>query len=339
MGGKAFSVGPNPLSTPRLSPALYASLVSQISRRLRTLYVLVATPPPAPAKPSHGDIDIVVCSPIGTPAPITITLATLLGAERTISAQHCRCLAVPYPEVQDAYLQVDISVCEDVKNWRWGLFHHAYGDLGNLLGTTIRPWGLTVNNKGLHLRIEEIEKLDRKRSLIFLTQEPRMVCDLLGLDADRLGIDEEGLTRGGDGEHGRGFKTIEEIYEMVVGLRFFRRESYIRTTLKHNDRKRMAQRDGYSRFVDEWLPSYEGPVGGDPSLTRQGVAEEVFERFDVRKGYETRIEEWRCEREALRIKKEGREERKRKAIEEKAYADACVRALETVRSTQLITNG
>lgn len=245
---------------------------------------------------------------------------------------------MPHPELWDAHVQVDVRMCKDVKDWKWALFHHAYGDLWNLLGTMIRPWGLTVNDKGLHLRIEEIESMDRKKSLVLLSREPGVVCYFLGMERERLGIDDDGFISGGDGKEGRGFGSMQEIYEMVVKLRFFRREAYVRDTLKANDRKRMFKRDGYSRFVNEWLVEYVGADGGE-GLTREGVKEECFARFRVRGEYERRVEEWRVERKALKVKREEREERKRKAMEEEAYADAWIEMLVMGRLTKSVKAG
>ena len=98
------------------------------------------------------------------------------------------------------------------------MFHHAFGDLWNLLGTTIRPFGLTANEKGLHIRIEEIELLDRKRSMICLTNDPREVCHLLGLDAARMGLDDDGVVLGGDGTNCRGFQNMEEYVPSISML-------------------------------------------------------------------------------------------------------------------------
>lgn len=53
--------------------------------------------------------------------------------------------------------------------------------------------------------------LDRKRSLVYLTREPGEVCDFLGIDKTRLGLDDEGRIWGGDGTGGRGFGSMEEI--------------------------------------------------------------------------------------------------------------------------------
>lgn len=46
MGGKAFTSGPNALSTPRLPPDLYFTILEHIIGQLKTLYVHVASPPP-----------------------------------------------------------------------------------------------------------------------------------------------------------------------------------------------------------------------------------------------------------------------------------------------------
>ena len=91
----------------------------------------------------------------------------------------------------------------------------------------------------------------------------------------------------------------------------------------------MAKRDGYSAFVDDWLSGYTGKEGGDPVLTRQKVWDEVESKYDIKGVYERRITAWREERERLKIKGEGREERKRVALEEEAYANAWIEMLES----------
>ena len=91
----------------------------------------------------------------------------------------------------------------------------------------------------------------------------------------------------------------------------------------------MAKRDGYSEFVDDWLSGYTGKEGGDPDLTRQKVWDEVEQRYEIRFVFEMRITEWREERERLKAKGEGREERKRVALEEEAYANAWIAMLES----------
>ena len=314
MGGNAFTSGPTPLTTPRMPPRLYYSLRDHYLSLLFPLYEEVATPVEAPSKTSYGDIDVLVSQPKSTS---TETLAKALSAVRTCttSGSPTSSFALPYPGRSDAYVQLDIHLCPP-GTFRWQLFHQSHGDLWNLLGTTIRPFGITANDAGLHLRIPEIEELNRKRGMLFLTREPDEVLDFLGLDAD---------------VYGRPFESVEAMYEFVVGCRFFRGDRYVRDELKANDRKRIAQRDLYRRFVDEWLTANVAIVKtrGEkvPGFMREDVQEAALERWGKRGEFEGRVEEWRRERRELLDKQKGRQKRKNDALEVEEYVGAWVRWL------------
>lgn len=310
MGGKAFSHGPNPLSTPRIPSALYTTLLQKYITLLSTFYTDVASPLDAPEKDSHGDLDLLVSNPIH---PITAeSLSRVLNAEATISAKPTTSFAVPYPDFQDTYIQLDIHLCPP-STFRWELFTNSHGDLWNILGTSVRAFGLTANNIGFYLRIAEIEKLDRKKSMVFLTSDPDDVLEYLGLDVER---------------YWRAFESEEELCEYVTGMRFFRRGAYVKEGLKANDRKRMGQRPLYKRFVDEWLPGRPGvgEVDADASVTRESVLEEALERYGRRGVYEEMLRTWREERAELERKLEGREVRREGVKAEMAYADAWIEA-------------
>lgn len=313
MGGNAFTSGSTPLQTPRMPPHLYFRLRDQYLALLSTLYAQVATPIEAPSKISYGDIDILVSQPKSA-SHSTECLAKTLHAERKLvpSGSATSSFALPYPDFPDNYVQLDVHLCPP-SAFHWEVFQQSHGDLWSLLGTTIRPFGLTANDTGLHLRIAEIEGLNRKRSLVFLTNEPDVVLHFLGLDLET---------------YGRPFESVEAMYEYVCGCRFFRGETYIRSDLKANDRKRMAQRELYRRFVDVWLPENETrgrtQIGMDAGLTKGDVVEAVLSRFGKRQEYEERIEEWRKERQELLIKQEGRQKRKAEALELKEYANGWI---------------
>ncbi|KAI4121217.1 MAG: hypothetical protein LQ347_006926, partial [Umbilicaria vellea] len=181
MGGKAFSHLKPPLYTPRLPPALYLALRTRYLAHLSAFYSQVGTPLEAPEKPSYGDIDILVAQPV-LPLPPT-PLATSLAAHASLTTPGSvtTSYAVPHPERPDAYVQLDVHVCE-ADTFAFELFHHGHGDLWNILGSSIRAFGLTANNVGLHVRIPEIEMLDRKQSLLHLTGDPDAVLDFLRLD-------------------------------------------------------------------------------------------------------------------------------------------------------------
>lgn len=190
-----------------------------------------------------------------------------------------------------------------------------------MLGTAIRPFGLTATDKGLHLRVAEIEHVDRKRSLVFLTADPTRTLRFLGLDPELYGC---------------GFASEELLFAFLVGSRFMRRGPFARAQLKANDRKRMRERALYRRFVEDWLPTWrgdcavdgkgeEGEGGREEELTREQVLDEALDTFGKRVEYEARLESWRTERRGLVEKWEGRERRKAKAMADAEYADAWIR--------------
>jgi hypothetical protein len=216
MGGKAFTSGPTPLDTPRMPPELYHSLRDHCLCLLFPLYEEVATPIEAPSKTSYGDIDILVSRPKSSPKPpSTQIIAKNLSAVRvfTTPGSHTTSFALPYPNRSDAYVQVDVHLCPP-GTFHWQLFHQSHGDIWNLLGTTIRPFGLTANDAGLHLRIPEIEELNRKRGMLLMTRQPDEVLDFLGLDPD---------------VYAQPFESVEVMYEFVVACRFFRGGTYVCT--------------------------------------------------------------------------------------------------------------
>lgn len=317
MGGKAFANGPYPLITPRMPPDCYYRLRDHCLSRLSTFYINAATPVEAPSKTSYGDIDILVSQP-KYPTPTTIeSLANCLRAERTINTtgSATTSFAIPYPDLANNHVQVDVHICQPL-TFHWQVFQQSHGDMWNLLGTTIRPFGLTANDIGLHLRIAEIEELDRKRSLIFLTNEPDAVLDLLGLEVETYRYP---------------FGSVDAMYEYVIGCRFFKGEHYVRGDLKANDRKRMAQRELYRQFVDVWLPENEYWIKNrkdrEPTLSREVVIEMVLDRFGKREDFKTTIEGWRRERGELLLKQQGRQKRKTDALELEEYANTWIKWL------------
>ncbi|KAL8691034.1 MAG: hypothetical protein Q9218_003656 [Villophora microphyllina] len=293
-----------------MPPDVYRAVRDRCLAQVASLFQRVASPIEAPEKTTFGDIDILACEPKALPLRIE-ALATALNAKRTIPSKPTSCFAVPYPALEGSYVQVDVHVCES-KDFDWEIFHQSHGDLWNLLGSSIRPFGLTANDTGLHIRIPEIEEHDRKKSQIILTADPHTVFDFLHLDT---------------GFFSRPFDTVDSMFEFVSRSRFFQPEAYIRHDLKANDRKRLAQRDLYRRFVDDFVPSTKPkarPSDGETGLSRQGVLEESLERFGKRAEYEARVQAWRTERMELAHKKATREWRKRKAMADEAYADAWI---------------
>ncbi|KAI6085846.1 hypothetical protein F4821DRAFT_143383 [Hypoxylon rubiginosum] len=158
MGGRAFSIGDDPLYTPRMPPAIYEYVLNSCSAKLRGLFVVVATPIPGPAKKDYGDIDIflawerdsifpsttsadIIEPPSSSHSPLD-SAAHILNAKRAIQEQKSvRSIAIPWPEelpeeitsnygedsegaTKARYIQVDLHHCKSLKHQSECPQHH-----------------------------------------------------------------------------------------------------------------------------------------------------------------------------------------------------------------------
>lgn len=211
------------------------------------------------------------------------------------------------------HIQVDVRICPSTADLHWMLFKHAHGDIWSLLGSTIRPFGLTVDDAALWLRVPEIEAVDRNKAKIFLTDDSGDVLAFLGLR--QLGFWDAP------------FASAADLFEYVAGCRLFWVKQVGgdesegdstgaeaaghpggleggdagRRKLKANDRRRMNNRPVFRRWTDEFLPRcraegrFSAPTvgsSGEPQRrpTRESVREDAFARFPgAREQYAERL--------------------------------------------------
>lgn len=199
---------------------------------------------------------------------------------------------------RNRFIQVDVRVCESLDQLQWMLFKHAHGDIWNLLGTTIRPYGLSVDEMALWLRIPEIEYRHRNRAKVFISSDPVEILHFLGLPIE--GYWEEP------------FKDLDSMYEYVALCRLFWVTPPVqenggtgdnleqdRKKLKANDRRRMNQRPGFRKWIEEFKPRCreEGRFLEQPT-TREAVTEEAFSCWpNIQKEFTTRRDEFLLEQQ------------------------------------------
>ena len=317
MGGSAFSSGKDALSTPRMPKDIYEAVKSRCHAILRELYIHVASPTDGPGKQDFGDIDILLaCPKKGTSinkGDGVSSVAKALGATRCIVNYGAASnLALPWPASKDAssmesnspasgvgvdkYIQVDIHILDSVKDMEWLLFKHGHGDIWSILGSVMRPYGLTVDEGALWLRIPEIEQSNRNKAKVFLTSEPREVLEFVGLDIDRY---FEGP-----------FHDAQTMYEYIAQCRMFSvpplkpeqdRDSATAEDLeklKSNDRRRMQQRPVFRSFFDDFVVQCrsEGRFA-ERRTSREQITNEAFARFHVEA-------EFKARRDAFLLKKQ-----------------------------------
>ncbi|KAI2617616.1 hypothetical protein GGS26DRAFT_401364 [Hypomontagnella submonticulosa] len=301
MGGNAFAS----LSTPRMSPAVYNEVHRRCRTKLLELFAIVATPIPGPAKKDHGDIDFLLAWE-KSPDPLEVAARHLGAYDKHKERAKVLNIAIPWPDdlrdkdtEGDLYIQVDLHLCDTKEHLEWMLFKHAHGDFWNICGSIIRPFGLTVDDEALYIRIPEIEHLNRKEAKILLTKEPAEVLDFLGLG-------------GPDTLWKEPFTSAEEVFEYAATCRCFwvrpERGCDLATvgggeSLKANDRHRMKSRPLFRAWVDEFLPACrQAGRFTSNTTTRDSIREDAFKRFPlVQYAYEARLLKWRNEQQRLNL--------------------------------------
>jgi hypothetical protein len=342
MGGSAFSGGDHPLYTPRMPKAVYERTKQRCHDLLKALYDLVDSPIEGPGKKDFGDIDILVATPKNDAVQQDSTAAmaaiqAALGATRVIlnkgEGRGSAHMALPWPadmlsaippspqeapaNPPAAYIQVDVRICRTSERLNWILHKHAHGDMWNILGSIIRPYGLTVDEEAMYIRVPEIENFNRKRARIFLTADPTATIEFLGLPPEPFTTP---------------FESLDAMYEYAALCRFFwvrpapssaESEGIVdgddataeaqarkhgieedRQKLKSNDRRRISYRPAFRRWLEEFLPQCreEGRFLAEPTA-REAVQEEALDRFGAREAFVRQREDFFMERETDAVRK------------------------------------
>jgi hypothetical protein len=318
MGGSAFSQGAHPLYTPRMSADVYKYVRDNCHSLLRKWFLVVASPIEGPGKSDFGDIDIFATwrrpdtqtrTALGVEDRYPFdAIQNLLGATRyNRENDNFAIFAVPWPKElaaeqqqpeEERFIQVDVHICPTLENLQWQLFHDAHGDLWNILGHTIRPFGLLVDDVGLHLRIPEIEKLDKKRSRVLLSREPCEVLDFLGL-------------RHGGSEWEQSLASPESLYEYAASCRFFQAGppgvaatadgSAAVAAAKPNSgaRRRLNLRPVFRHWIEEFEPRLRraGRFVHAP-VTREQTRDQALRQFGCQFAYKQQLLDFLRERQS-----------------------------------------
>ncbi|KAK8068901.1 hypothetical protein PG994_005517 [Apiospora phragmitis] len=277
MGGQVFTSGPDPLYTPRMPPGVYQHVKATCHEKLKQIFEQVATPIEGPGKPDVGDIDFLVHGSI-TDLQSTQwrdAVSAVLGAERCfLSAGTCGFIRDP--------------LAPSPETFRWSVFKQDHGDLWNLLGSTIRPYGLTIDHEALYVRIAEIEKFDKKKAKIHLTSDPEIVLQFLGLDLQQWK---------------QPFASMEDSYKYAATSRFFWVKPESDDKSDGSDEERI-EGEFTRKNLNLFPKCREQHRFTDRQTDREATLEEVFERFGVRETYDARVLEFRQKRQAETIWKD-----------------------------------
>jgi hypothetical protein len=207
MGWHAFKS----LHCPRMPPDVYARVKNITTLALQTVFTHVTAPFEVPGEFDYGDIDFLVSAPFGDTAELTLTtypfqsvIESIKHALRTTHGRQgfftpdCMYFAIPLPSnipticivdddsegEQEVWVQVDVKICLKPEMFSWMTFELNFASQSSILGSMIKPLGLTLDPEGLHVRVEEIEEMeatDWAGSTVFVTKDSWLACRVLGL--------------------------------------------------------------------------------------------------------------------------------------------------------------
>lgn len=144
--------------------------------------------------------------------------------------------SISYP-INNEYYQVDFVKCSNLKMSK---FFYSYGDLGGVIGTITKNYGISYG-EGLWCNINkdtiknytgnDIE--DYTTTKIFLTDEPCEICKYLDLDYEKWIS---------------GFETKELIFEWVISSSWFQKDIFL--NLNSFEKKKSNIRPFYKNFIE-----------------------------------------------------------------------------------------
>lgn len=276
-----------------MSLETYQQVTTDVTTKLKTLFNRVTTPREAPGKLDFGDIDILV-EGMRDPNDKNIykTIKELIDADYYVPSHH---FALKHPSIPDAYVQIDVEISpgsgteDGAELFKWTKFMKGDSDLVQIIGVIHRSLGLTMNDRGLHVRVEEVQAYNKKKSMIFLTRDPDEAMDFYGYDKAK---------------YHQGFMDETDLFDWATNGRWFFWKVYEDRDEVSKDRTRMIQRHMFRRFVKEYMPACgKGTVGPrtsedeagarDDNPLRKMVLEEALQTFNKRKEYEAvMMEHW-----------------------------------------------
>jgi hypothetical protein len=240
--------------------------------KLQEFFEVVIAPAEHPEKADFGDVDTLVQTP--RDGFTWQKVASSLNARKSAVNGVTHSFAVPIDDHN--FAQVDVHVCP-AGFIEWECLQGAYGDLWQIVGRFLRPLGLTATNRGLYLRVPEVEEQNRNRSMIYLTHDVSKTLDFLGLNEE---------------QYRRGFGSMEDLYSWCASGKFFYVNASRPLTSNSNDRQRMRKREMFRKFSDEWLPRNLHRWDDRQPVPREQVLQQALTYFGKEK-----LSEWNAEQE------------------------------------------
>lgn len=94
----------------------------------------------------------------------------------------CMYFAIKAPCDGDYFIQIDVKVCFKPELFEWYTFELNYASNSKIIGSMVKPLGLTIDPEGIHICVEDIEETDHHGSIVWISKNPKDVLKIAGLD-------------------------------------------------------------------------------------------------------------------------------------------------------------
>ena len=126
-------------------------------------------------------------------------------------------------------------------------FYFSFNDLGNLIGRIYHKLGIKFGHTGLSLIIRHKERSDHIIDEIFLTDDPKIILDILGLSYATWFA---------------GFDELYDLFKFVASSKYFNPQIYLFDNRSYKNRIRDQKRPTYNKFL-KWIAKNNIPANHD----------------------------------------------------------------------------
>lgn len=160
------------------------------------------------------------------------------------------------------WVQIDIKICFKPELFAWQTFELNYASNSRIMGSMVKPLGLTIDPNGLSIRVEEIEGTNFSRSLVQVSNDPKDTLRILGLDRRIINKgfetkEESKLTHLHYRFHMETNKNMNAVYEYLSGSWLFHPAHFNSRLAEDKYSERFEDRAAYwVPFIKEWIPEH-----------------------------------------------------------------------------------
>ena len=282
MGGNALKEVP----TRRLNAKEFHQVAARVEQGLRdTFGARAETIPAYGSKADFGDLDVIVEQEkvlVPGDGHAALEAFTQKHGHARLFKPNGNVVSYDYrasPTEEKAF-QVDL-ILTPAAEFDVAKAYFSYNDLGNLIGRTAHKMGFVYGHRGLLYPMRDESHLFKT---IDVTSDIDQSLSFLGYDPQRFR---------------QGFEDLQEIFDYVIGSKYFNKELFLLENRNHADRTRDRKRKTYSGFLEHLesrtdLPAFEYPeekaewlphalavfphLGKEMALAQEELAESRFIR-------------------------------------------------------------